>query len=168
VNPGNSGGPLLDSQGRLIGLTTAIASTTGQSAGVGFAIPVNLVTHVLNDLIKYGRVIRPESGIKKVYETDEGLLVAALADGGPAQIAGLQGPKITRERRGPFVIEKINRLAADRIIGVDGEQVETADDLLTYLDSKRPGERVTLRVLRDGQKIDIPIVLSGEPMPVRK
>jgi S1-C subfamily serine protease len=168
VNPGNSGGPLLDSQGRLIGLTTAIASKTGQSAGVGFAIPVNLVTHVLNDLLKYGRVIRPESGIKKVYETDEGLLVASLAEGGPAEQAGLRGPKVTRERRGPFLIERIDRLAADRIIGVDGEKVETADDLLTYLDSKRPGEQVTLRVLRDGQKIDIPLVLGGDPMPTRR
>lgn len=168
VNPGNSGGPLLDSQGRLIGITTAIASKTGQSAGVGFAIPVNLVTHVLNDLLKYGRVIRAESGIKKVYETDEGLLVAALTAGGPAEQAGLKGPKTIRERRGPFLIEKIDRLAADRIIGVDGEKVESADDLLTYLDSKRPGQRVTLKILRSGQKIDLPLVLGGDPMPANR
>lgn len=168
VNPGNSGGPLLDSQGRLIGLTTAIASKTGQSAGVGFAIPINLVTHVLNDLLKYGRVIRPESGIEKVYETEEGLLVASLAEDGPAKQAGLQGPKITRERRGPFVIERIDRLAADRIVGVDGEKVKSADDLLSYLDNKRPGDRVTLQVLRGGKKIDIPLVLGGDPMPTRR
>lgn len=162
VNPGNSGGPLLDSKGRLIGITTAIASRTGQSAGVGFAIPVNLVTRILNDLIQYGRVIRPESGIRKVYETDSGLLVASLTQGGPAERAGLQGPKVTRERRGPFVLERVDRLAADRIVGVDGRPVESADDLLSYLDSKRPGERVILKVLRDGKKMDLPLVLGGD------
>lgn len=162
VNPGNSGGPLLDSKGRLIGITTAIASRTGQSAGVGFAIPINLVTRILNDLLQFGRVIRPESGIRKVYETEDGLLVASLTQGGPAERAGLQGPKVTRERRGPFVLERVDRLAADRIIGVDGRPVESADDLLSYLDSKRPGERVVLKVLRDGKKIDIPLELGGD------
>lgn len=162
VNPGNSGGPLLDSKGRLIGITTAIASRTGQSAGVGFAIPVNLVTRIMNDLLQFGRVIRPESGIGKVYETEKGLLVASLAEGGPAEQAGLRGPRVTRERRGPFVIQRVDRLAADRIIGVDGRTVESADDLLSYLDSKRPGERVVLKVLRESQKIDVPLLLGGE------
>ena len=162
VNPGNSGGPLLDSKGRLIGITTAIASRTGQSAGVGFAIPVNLVTRILNDLLQFGRVIRPESGIQKVYETEEGLLVASLTEGGPAEQAGLRGPRVARERRGPFVIQKVDRLAADRIIGVDGSPVETADDLMSYLDGKRPGERVVLKVVRDKTKIDLPIVLGGD------
>ena len=71
VNPGNSGGPLLDAHGRLIGINTAIASRTGQSSGVGFAIPVNLCTRVVPQLIRHGRVIRPEIGIQQVYETDE-------------------------------------------------------------------------------------------------
>jgi len=167
VNPGNSGGPLLDSKGRLIGITTAIASKTGQSAGVGFAIPVNLVTRILNDLLQFGRVIRPESGIRKVYETEEGLLVASLTPGGPAERAGLRGPRVKRDRRGPFVIERIDRAAADRIVGVDGRPVETADDLLSYLDSKRPGNQVVLKVLRDGEKIDVPLVLGGDD-PRRK
>jgi S1-C subfamily serine protease len=161
VNPGNSGGPLLDSRGRLIGITTAIASKNGQSAGVGFAIPVSLVARVAPQLLQHGRVIRPESGIRKVYETDQGLLVASLAPGGPAELAGLRGPQVNRQRRGPFVIERVDRLAADIITGVDGERVERADDLLTYLDSKRPGDRIRLEVLRNKQKIEIEIQLGG-------
>jgi S1-C subfamily serine protease len=85
-----------------------------------------------------------------------------LAEGGPAEQAGLRGPRVTRERRGPFVIQRVDRLAADRIIGVDGRTVESADDLLSYLDSKRPGERVVLKVLRESQKIDVPLLLGGE------
>jgi S1-C subfamily serine protease len=123
---------------------------------------VNLVTRILNDLLQFGRVIRPESGIQKVYETEEGLLVASLTEGGPAEQAGLRGPRVARERRGPFVIQKVDRLAADRIIGVDGSPVETADDLMSYLDGKRPGERVVLKVVRDKTKIDLPIVLGGD------
>lgn len=161
VNPGNSGGPLLDSRGRLIGITTAIASKTGQSAGVGFAIPANLVTRIVPQLLQHGRVIRPESGIQKVYETEKGLLVASLVPGGPAEAAGLQGPKVIRQRRGPFVIERIDRLAADIITGVDGQKVESADDLLTYLDNKRPGDRITLEILRNNQKTEIVLVLGG-------
>src|SRR5690606_38519378 len=119
VNPGNSGGPLLDTRGRLIGMNTAIPSRNGQSAGVGFAIPSNLITRVAPQLIRHGRVIRPEIGILRVYETDDGLLVARLTPGGPAERAGLRGPQITRSKRGPFVMERVDRSAGDLIIKVD-------------------------------------------------
>jgi S1-C subfamily serine protease len=89
INPGNSGGPLLDSGSLLIGMNTAIASRTGQSSGVGFAIPVGTLSRIVPQLIERGRVVRPDAGIARVYQTDRGLLVAALAPGGPAERAGL-------------------------------------------------------------------------------
>ncbi len=162
INPGNSGGPLLDSQGRLIGMNTAIASRTGQSSGVGFAIPINLVKRVLPELIEHGRVIRAEIGIQRVYETGNGLLVAKLTDGGPAQRSGLRGPRITRERRGPFVVERIDRSAADLIVALDGEPVKTAGEFLELVESHKPGERVVLRVIREGQRLELPVVLGGD------
>ena len=77
INPGNSGGPLLDTHSRLIGINTAIASKTGQSAGVGFAIPINLIARIVPQLIAKGHVVRPEIGISRVYQTEQGLLIAS-------------------------------------------------------------------------------------------
>ena len=81
INPGNSGGPLLDSHGRMIGMNTAIASKTGESAGVGFAIPVSTIARVVPQLIEKGRVRRPEAGIMRVYQTEQGLLIATHGPG---------------------------------------------------------------------------------------
>jgi len=165
INPGSSGGPLLDSQGRLIGINTAIATTTGQSAGVGFSIPVSLVLRVVPELIRFGRVIRPELGILKVYPTDKGLLIAQLKPDGPAEKAGLRGPTVTRSRRGPFVVERTDRTAADLVIGVDDEEVKLSDDLLSYIDGKKPGDEVLLKIVRGGKTIQVPIRLSkAEPV----
>lgn len=157
INPGNSGGPLLDSNGRLIGINTAIATRTGQSAGVGFAIPVNLLKRVTPQLVKFGRVIRPEIGIQRVYETDKGLLVAQLKADGPAEKAGLRGP--ARTRRGPFVI--IDRSAADLILEVDDEPVRTADDFLNLIESMQPGDVVKLSVLRGDREVDVLVELGS-------
>ena len=99
INPGNSGGPLLDSHGRMIGMNTAIASKTGESVGVGFAIPINTISRVVPQLIQNGRVRRPESGIVAVFPPDHGLLIATLVPGGPAERAGLRGPRIKTEQR---------------------------------------------------------------------
>ena len=166
INPGSSGGPLLDSRGRMIGMNTAIASRTGESAGVGFAIPVNTVLRVVPQLIKAGRVVRPDIGIARVYQTAEGLLVAQLVPGGPAEKAGLQGPKVERhqKRQGPFVYEyqTIDRKAADLIVGVDGQTVKTADEFIDAVESKDPGDQVTLSVVRGGRTIQVPVVLKAE------
>lgn len=161
INPGSSGGPLLDSHGRLIGINTAIATTTGQSAGVGFAIPSSLVNRVVPQLMKHGRVIRPEIGITRVYQTEKGLLIAEMRPNGPAEKAGLRGPKITRSRRGPFVVERVDRTAADLIIGVDDQKVSTADDFLSYIDEKKPGDEVVLTIIREGKKFKVPVPLAS-------
>lgn len=161
VNPGNSGGPLLDSRGQLVGVNTAIATKTGQSAGVGFAIPATLISRVVPELVKHGRVIRPEIGIQQVLETEQGLRIASITPGGPAERAGLKGPQMIRTRRGPFVIEQLDRSVADLIVGVDGEEVKTADDFLGLIEAKRPGQTVVLKVLRGNQTTEVPVVLAG-------
>jgi S1-C subfamily serine protease len=161
INPGSSGGPLLDTHGRLIGMNTAIASKTGQSAGVGFAIPVSHIARIIPQLIERGRVVRPEIGISKVYETEFGLLVFKMTPGGPAERAGLRGPQIVTRRRGPFVVETLDRTAADLIVAVDGQKVTSADDFLSYIEAKEPGSQLTLTVVRQGKEVQIPMTLGG-------
>ncbi|MGQ0636400.1 MAG: S1C family serine protease [Planctomycetaceae bacterium] len=167
INPGSSGGPLLDSHGLLIGMNTAIATKTGQSAGVGFAIPVNLISRIVPQLIERGRVIRPEIGISKVYETEFGLLIFRLVPGGPAERAGLRGPQVVSNRRGPFVVQSVDRTAADLIIAVDDQKVSTGDDFLGIIEARQPGEKVTITVMRQGKELKIPVTLGGgeEPAP---
>ena len=163
INPGNSGGPLLDTHGRLIGINTAIASKTGQSAGVGFAVPISTVARIVPQLLDRGRVTRPEIGIAKVFETERGLLIYRLTPNGPAERAGLRGPQVVTRRRGPFVVESEDKSAADLIVGIDTEKVKTADDFLSYIEAKRPGDRVEVVVLRGGKELRLPLMLGGEP-----
>ncbi|MDR2757194.1 MAG: trypsin-like peptidase domain-containing protein [Planctomycetaceae bacterium] len=169
INPGNSGGALLDTQGRMIGINTAIASQSGGSHGVGFAIPANTVARIVPQLIKNGKVIRGETGIGlvRVIEQDSvhGLLVRSLVPGGAAAKAGLRGPKITKLRvlQGPFAIEggsKIDWSAADIITGINGVETKKVDDFTAVLDEHKPGDRIQLDVIRDGKRIQIPIILE--------
>lgn len=165
INPGNSGGPLLDTRSRLIGMNTAIASKTGQSTGVGFAIGAATISRVVPQLIANGKVIRPEVGIGRVYQTDRGLLIATLVPGGPAEKAGLRGFRVIRQkkRQGPFVYdhETVDRSAADMVIGVDGEPTKTAEDFLTAIEAHRPGEETMLTVIREGKEIKVPVRLTA-------
>ena len=163
INPGNSGGPLLDSHGRLIGMNTAIASRTGQNTGVGFAIPVSSISRIVPQLVEKGRVIRPDVGIAKVYEGEQGLMIAEVAPRGPAEQAGLQGPRVYRRQRGPFTEYRIDRSAADTIVAVDGVKVTTADEFLTEIENKHPGDEVTLTVLRGGREMAVRIRLGESP-----
>ena len=166
INPGNSGGPLLDSSSQLIGMNTAIASRTGQSSGVGFAIPVGTLARIVPQLIRMGKVVRPDAGISRVYQTDRGLLIAALSPEGPAERAGVRGFKVIRERRrqGPFVaeFERIDRTGADLVVAVAGQAVKTADDFLSAIDAKNPGDQVLITVEREGHRLDVPLVLDAE------
>jgi S1-C subfamily serine protease len=166
INPGNSGGPLVDSGGRLIGMNTAIASRTGQSSGVGFAIPVGTLSRLVPQLIERGRVVRADAGILRVFQSDAGLLVAAVAPEGPAERAGIRGFRIARERRrqGPFMVEtaRVDRSGADVVIAVGGDRVKTADDFLSAVESRNPGDTILITVLREGRQLDIPVVLGAE------
>ncbi|HEY2893273.1 MAG TPA: trypsin-like peptidase domain-containing protein, partial [Pirellulales bacterium] len=165
INPGNSGGPLLDSHGRLIGMNTAIASPTGQSAGVGFAIPIANIARIVPQLIERGRVIRPDVGITRVLQTEHGLLIATMTPGGPAEQAGLRGFRIVKQRRkpGPFSYDTqtIDRNAADLIVAVDGEKIVKAGDFLSLVEAKQPGDEVMLTVIRAGREMNVPVRLAA-------
>ncbi len=160
INPGNSGGPLLDAHGQMIGMNTAIASRVNQSAGIGFAIPISLIHRVVPELIEHGRVIRGNIGISSVTIVDEGLRIAILDEGGPAERAGLRGPEIERRRTGPLVFESVNRAAADIIVAVDGNPVPTVADLQGILADKRPGDVVNVTVLRQGEIAEVAVELG--------
>ncbi len=164
LNRGNSGGPLLNVRSELVGMNTAIASTTGEDSGVGFAIPSNTIKRVVTQLIQTGRVIRPDLGIARVYQTDEGLLIAATTPDGPADRAGLRGFRLVREqfRRGPTIYERtrIDHSQADLIIGIDGKRVRTADDLLSLVEQKQPGDQVLVSIIRDHKQVDVEVTLG--------
>lgn len=150
LNQGNSGGPLLNTRGELIGMNTAIATSTGDNAGIGFSIPANTIQRVVPQLIQYGRVSRPTIGITRVYETPEGqgIIVVDVTQGGPADNAGIQGYRAMRR-------------SADMIIGVDGVRVSNADDLLNIIESKKAGDQVSLSLLRKGKKMNVNVVLGS-------
>jgi 2-alkenal reductase len=142
INPGNSGGPLLDSSGSLIGVNTAILSESGSSAGIGFAIPVDLVSRVVPQIIKSGRAPRPGLGIVAADERVaaqigiRGVVVLGIARGSPAERAGLR----------PFRADSSE--PGDIIVAVDGKPTATLADLAQSLEDAGIGKDVTLRVRR--------------------
>ncbi|MBL8815432.1 MAG: trypsin-like peptidase domain-containing protein [Planctomyces sp.] len=160
INPGNSGGPLLNSHGELIGMNTAIASRTGQNSGIGFAIPVNLIRRVVPELIEHGRVIRPDSGILEVLRTEEGLRILRLDPDGAATKAGLRGPELRRTKRGLLTFEVEDRNSADLIVGVNGKKTLQVDEFLSEVESHRPGEQITVEVIRGGKPVSVPMKLQ--------
>ena len=161
INPGNSGGPLLDSAGRLIGVNTVIYSPSGASAGVGFAIPVDTVNRVVPQLIAAGRYVRPALGI----EIDDGLnqlitqrlgvagvVILRTSPGSAASAAGLRG---TRSQRYGAIV------AGDIILAVNGHSTESVRRLQSRLDDYDVGDTVKLTVLRDEQRIEVPVRLQA-------
>ncbi len=162
INPGNSGGPLLDTQGRLIGMNTAIASKVQQSAGIGFAIPVNLVKRVVPELIEHGRVIRGDIGITHVTVTENGLRIARLTPGGPAERAGLRAPQLVRQRFGLMTRQMTDKSTADVITAIDGTKVSNASEFLSVIEGKKPGDVVDLSVLREGRVVRVRVRLGSD------
>ncbi|MFZ0265214.1 MAG: trypsin-like peptidase domain-containing protein, partial [Nitrososphaeraceae archaeon] len=171
INPGNSGGPLLDLRGNVIGMNTAIFSSTGESAGVGFAIPSNTVSKVVPSLISSGVYQHPWLGISGTDITPEiaaalgldeakGFLVTDITAGSPADKAGV---------RGGYKIDDINgmeiALGGDIIVGIDNNTVRKIDDILSYLErEKKVGDEVQLSVLRDGRiQETLPTILEVRP-----
>lgn len=166
LNQGNSGGPLLDSEGMLVGMNTAIATLTGENTGVGFAVPVNTIRRVLPQLLEFGEVRRASLGIELFWKADRGIGVARAEEYGPAEQAGIRGLKVERKlvRVGNRVFEQLqyDKEAADRIVGIDGFAINSTDDLQEALDQCKPGQRVTVKILRQGRPIDVPLTLGLE------
>jgi len=158
INPGNSGGPLLDSSGRLIGVNTQIASPSGASAGIGFAVPVDTVNQVVPELIQHGRIIRPQLGIVPADDRVArqlgvaGVLVVGIVPGSSAEQAGLQSTR--RDDEGDLVL-------GDVIQSIGDAKVATFDDLLSALERHKIGETVTVGYLRDGQKGRVEVKLQA-------
>ena len=151
INPGNSGGPLLDSAGRLIGVNTAILSPSGTSAGVGFAIPVDIVNRVVPELIRNGRVPTPGIGIVAANESAatrlgaEGVVIVNVAPGSPAERAGLRGVDLARGAVGDVIVE------------ANGKPVRRLADLTDVLEKTKPGETVTLQVVSGSGRRTVPV-----------
>ncbi len=159
INPGNSGGPLLDSAGRLIGVNTQIASPSGASAGIGFAIPVDEVNRVVPRLIRDGRISRPALGVvaandnvHRALRLPEGVAVVQVNPNSPAARAGLQ--PFTRNRAGGIE-------SGDVIVAINDEAVSSLDDMLTLLERRQPGDSVTLTIWRAGKTRKQAVVLAA-------
>jgi S1-C subfamily serine protease len=170
INPGNSGGPLLNIRGEVIGINTAIFSTTGASAGIGFAIPSNTIKNVIPSLITKGDYQHPYLGIVGVDITPEiaealgltearGFLVTDVSSGSPAQKAGIQGGSSLANVNGREIA-----MGGDVILKVDEHTVRKLDDVLTYLErEKKVGEAVQLTILRNGGTENINLTLGPRP-----
>ncbi|MBI1224234.1 MAG: trypsin-like serine protease [Bacteroidetes bacterium] len=158
INPGNSGGPLLNSSGELIGVNTAIYSPSGASAGIGFSIPVDVVKWAVPDLIKYGKINRPSLGIEVANaQTTQrlglrGALITHVIDGSAAEQAGLQ--PTYRDRSGRIRL-------GDAIIGINGEKVESSNDLILILEKYKIGDTVKVKLLRDEREQEVTVRLEG-------
>lgn len=162
INPGNSGGPLIDSAGRLVGINTAIVSPSGAYAGIGFAVPVDTVNRVVPRLIRFGRYVRPTLGVSVdddissalLHELGvEGVLVLRVAQGSPADAAGLRATETTL---GGSVI------LGDVIQGVAGRAVTSVEDLNRALEDTTIGQSVEVDLWRNGDVIRVPIELSPQ------
>ncbi|MEM9352923.1 MAG: trypsin-like peptidase domain-containing protein [Planctomycetota bacterium] len=167
MNPGNSGGPLLDTAGRMIGMCVAIATRSGDSAGIGFAIPVDRIKNMLPDLIEHGRVVRASLGIVDVVQTAEGLVLRRLVPGGPADEAGLRGFRVIKQRvqRGGVIYElppKVDRSYADRILSVDGQPMRSGVQFRDKILECEPGDTVSLTILREGREMEVQVRLGTE------
>ncbi|MFT5468719.1 MAG: S1-C subfamily serine protease [Verrucomicrobiales bacterium] len=152
INPGNSGGPLLDSRGQLIGINTAIVSPSGAYAGVGFAVPVDVVKRLTPLLIRDGHVVRPILGIEPVDIKEGGVLVVNVIQGSGAEKAGLR--PTMRDRRGQI-------LMGDIVIAIEGKAVTSTDELYHILDGHQVGDVVKALIVRQGKRAEVQIELSG-------
>jgi S1-C subfamily serine protease len=166
INPGNSGGPLLNWHGEVIGINTMILSSVGQSAGIGFAIPINTAKAVLNDLVTIGRVRRPALGIRTIpisseladqmgLAADYGLLIVQVVPGGSADSAGLRGGS-ERAYLGNIPIN----IGGDLIVAIDGQKVEDQQDLAQVMNNHRAGDTVKVTVYRGKKKLDVDVTLG--------
>ncbi len=169
INPGNSGGPLLDAAGRVIGINQQIETNSGANDGVGFAVPVSAIKRSVAELEEDGSVeyayigvssqaLYPQLAAKLGLDTTFGGLLAEVVPGGPAEKAGLEGgDEKVRFQAGEY------RTGGDVILEADGQKVIRPDDLSSFVAFRKPGEKVTLMVLRDGEKEQVEVTLGKRP-----
>lgn len=156
INPGNSGGPLLDSAGRLIGVTTAIYSPSGSSAGIGFAVPVDTVSRIIPELIRYGQVKRAGLGVSVIPDHIvrswgiKGVVIREVFAGSQAARSGLES--MVLDRRG-------NVLSADIVTAVNGQPIDGFASLANTLEGKSPGDKVDVTVVRGKRTLTIQVQL---------
>jgi len=170
VNPGNSGGPLLNSRGEVIGITTLIAtnpnSNADQSAGIGFAIPISTAKAVLEDFEKYGRARRPSLDVVTLaigpdiaeqigLPADYGILIERVLPGGAAEHAGLRGG--TQEA---WMGNTKVALGGDLIVAFDGQEITTPQDLSNAMNARHAGDTITLTIFRGRQRLNVKVTLS--------
>lgn len=170
INPGNSGGPLLNMAGKVMGINTAIQSGTGQSAGIGFAVPSNTILKVVPVLIEKGKYSHPWIGISgkdidpelaKVRDLDQskGFLIVTVVPGSPAEIAGLKGVSEIK-----IIGDKEYPADGDIIVSVDGKEVRKISDILIHLqEEKSVGDEMILGILRDGEVMHVILALVERP-----
>jgi len=170
VNPGNSGGPLLNSRGEVIGITTLIASNPNggadQSAGIGFAIPIGTAKATIEDFARFGRARRPSLDIISFpigpdiadqigLPADYGILIERVMPGGAAERAGLRGGSQRAYNGNEEVM-----LGGDLIVGADGQQVTTPQDLSRVMNTHHAGDTITLSIYRGRTKMNVKVTLS--------
>ena len=169
INQGNSGGPLIDSAGNVIGINEQIATSGGGNQGLGFAVPINTAVRSLEQIKSDGKVTYAWMGVSLQtltsdiagmfnMQTQGGALVQAVSPDSPASKAGIQGGDQTVTVQGEqFTI------GGDVIVKVDNTEVKTADDLIAYLGTKKPGDTVTVTVERDGKTEEVDVTLAERP-----
>jgi S1-C subfamily serine protease len=171
INPGNSGGPLLDAAGRVIGVNQQINTTSGADAGVGFAVPSNLVARSLEGLQEDGepdyaylgvtsQPLYPQLAEHLGIDSDTGSLISDVRSGSPADDAGLEGGDDRMEFQGSQIVA-----GGDVILAVDGTEVVGQADLPKLISEHAPGDTVTLEVLRDGDRSEVEVELEERPAP---
>jgi S1-C subfamily serine protease len=169
INPGNSGGPLLDAAARVIGINQQIETNSGANDGVGFAVPISAVKRSVAQLEANGKAeyayigvssqsLYPQLAAKLGLDTDFGGLLAEVVPGGPADKAGLRGgDDKLRFQAGEY------RTGGDVVLQIDGHDVVQPDDLSRFIAASKPGDTVTLTILRDGRKQDVEVTLGKRP-----
>ncbi len=170
INPGNSGGPLLDTSGKMIGVNTMIYSSSGSSAGIGFSVPAETAIRVASDLLKYGKVRRGQLDVTLVQlnntianyanlDISSGLLVSRIQKGGNAEKAGIiQGTQAVRYGYNQNIIY----LGGDIITNIDGISISSYTDYYSALESKKPGDTISITVHRNGKDRKVTVTLSEE------
>ena len=167
LNQGNSGGPLLDSQGKVVGMNTAIASLTGGNTGVGFSVPVNTIKKVVPQLLQFGEVQRASLGIDFYWKSESGGVgIAKTAEFGAARQSGLKGLTIRRKlfRIGNRIVPQteIDESDADIILAVNDQAVNSTEELRDEIEKYKPGQQVNLRLRRRGKLVTVQVTLGLE------